>query len=843
MKKSVFLLLLVGILSLAVCYGDNTADNDIFFIHLADIHLCNDSEVKEVFGGTVPPVTTTKKAVNEVINFKPEVVVQTGDIVALADKYDLDTCERWYNLVNETIYVPINKTEAIPFLFAPGNHDPAGIKLKDVDKSDPRYGNGLLLKYLLSDKGKTYYSFDYGKYHFVIIDPEEIKETGYRAVRLPEEQLEWLKEDLKNNSNKYIIICYHQPLGCWVEESRQKFLDVVEKYKGHILLIAGHTHDNRVMDIDGIPEHQGGAVCGDWWQTGKTPDGYPLGYVIYYINDSGVFRFYKAIEKDKQINLLSPRDAVLNSGFIPIEVNVYYKDKTIERITYKIDDGDAKELNDISLINISDNNRKIWWYNAKGYLTINPDMVDNKKHTITIEVISKDGETFSEKFYYKFSNNPIMNISEIIENFNDYYGLFATINGTIKMVAADGNLLAIKDKTGKSILVWAGDCKHDNFSIGDKVILRGVITEYKGTKELKLVKGSDAQIYGHEEVSPIDLPNIETAYKNFTNLEYEYVKTKGVVTAVFGDLVFIQDDTRGIAVWLGEIEHEPIEIGDVVSIAGILMKHKNMIEIAAIKEEDLKIEGSAPVPAPKEITIDEIKDNLGNLVVLKDLTVESVDDKKITVRDNNDKRTTIYCAKAGFDPTKIVEVGDKIDVIGIAYRYKDTYEILPRSENDILDKVITLEKGWNSLSIPHKAHISFSNPENVGTIMTYYKMNWHKVNKLEPLYGYYIYCNNDTYMYIRFIKPGKNEPNVPLQRFVYRGWNLVGVNPGTEDIEGVKLGDFVVSVEDVWIMIIDPESGRVYNKYNIDMNVVLEPYKVYWMFCKEDGLLAGRCTY
>ncbi|AXI25096.1 hypothetical protein CFE53_02570 [Methanofervidicoccus sp. A16] len=815
----------------------------IFFIHLADIHICDDDEVNEVFGGTVPPVTTTEEAVEEVIRFQPEVVVQTGDIVALADRYDLDTDERWYKLVNATIYTPINKTAGIPFLFAPGNHDPAGITLDNVDKSDPRYGDGLLLKYLLSDKGKTYYSYDYGNYHFVVIDPVETEESGYRAVRLPREQLEWLRSDLEKNSDKFIIISYHQPLGSWEDEYYNEFLDIVSQYNGHILLIAGHTHDNRIMTINGVPEHQGGAVCGDWWQTGKTPDGNPIGYTIYYIENGTIYRFYKGIGYTQQINLLSPRDVVLN-GTTPIELNVYYENKTIVNITYKIDnEGTLHPLN-FTLINVT----KTWWYNAKGDVIITPDMLDDRKHNITIIVTAKDGSTFNRTFHYKFSNNTIMKIAEIINdtNFNDYYGLFTTINGTISMVTRNGNLLQIVDDSG-DIIIWAGDCKHDNFTKGQKVILRGQITQFKGTKELKLISGSDVIVYGFENISVrlIVLPNIETAYKNFSALKNKYVEVKGVVTAVFGDLVAIQDDTRGIELWLGEINHGPINLGDVVTVRGQLTTYNNMIEIVVGREEDLIINGSAPIPDPKEITINEIPENLGNLVIVKGLTVESVDDRKIVVSDGTNT-TVLYCKMAGFNPSSIVKVGDKIGVVGIAHLYKQYYEILPRSKEDIIfsttgnGRIITLNKGWNAISIPHRANISFSDPETVTSIITYYNNTWHNKTNLEPLYGYYIYCHNDTYMYIQYITPEK--PTAPPVRDVYKGWNLVGVNPGKNDINGVRVIDFVLPVEDSWIMILDLD-GNLYTKNDNLFNVLLYPYEVYWMYCKEDDMLAGRNLY
>ncbi|WP_456472766.1 metallophosphoesterase family protein, partial [Methanocaldococcus sp.] len=425
-------------------------NGSIFFIHFADIHLCNNSEVNEIFGGTLPPVNITRYAVHEALSYHPNCIISTGDIIALGDSHDLNTDEEWYILVNRTIVTPI-LNNGIPFLFAPGNHDPAAYKLKNVNKSDPRYYNGLMLKYVIKpiikklnisnyeiDRTCNFsninnyhfgYSYNIGNYHFVMIDPVETPESGYRAVELPKAEENWLKSDLENNSNKYIIIAYHQPLGSWDNNSYNRFMNIISKYKGHVLLIAGHTHDNRVLYHNGIPEYQDGAVCGDWWQTGKTPDGYPIGYAIYYIKDGKVYRFYKGINLTKQINLLSPDNVILDKTY-PIELNVYYENHTICNITYKIDNGKEIPLN-ITLINAT----KIYWYHAVGNIT--PTNYDNRNHNITIIVHANDGSSFNKTIVYKFSKSTIMPISEIINdtNFKNYYGRFVTINGTISMVA------------------------------------------------------------------------------------------------------------------------------------------------------------------------------------------------------------------------------------------------------------------------------------------------------------------------------------------------------------------------------------------------------------------------
>ncbi|SNR83924.1 DUF5689 domain-containing protein [Desulfurobacterium atlanticum] len=686
-KKSRLLLVVLSascLLAGAGCSNgvNNEANNETkygeaFFTHFADIHLTNDTEVADVFGGTIPPVTTMKKAVAEVLSMEPEVVVDTGDIVALADSHDLDTDERWFKLVESTIYNPIVDS-GIPFLFAPGNHDQAGIKVNDIDKDDPRYGNGLIFEYIDKDKDTTYYSYDKGNYHFVMLDPEEIPETGYRAVRLPQEQLDWLKEDLEANKDKFIIIAYHQPLGSWEDESYSAFMDIIKPYKGHIAIVAGHTHDNRVIYRDGIPEYQDGAPCGDWWQTGKTPDGNPIGYAVYYIKDGEINRFYKGIGKTKQINLLNPVDVVINEP-VAAEFNVYYENKTVEDVCYTIDNGTPVCFDVKPVVT-----PKITWYHVTG--TITPTVIDNRNHDVEISVRTSDGEFYNRTIVYKFSDNPEMKISEITDdtNFEYYYGRFVTVNATVVTTAYDGNLLTIKDDTG-SIVVWAGDCHHPEFSPGDMIKMRAQVTQFRGTKELKLVSADDVTIYGHQDIASqvTVLNSIAEAYEDYDSLENTIVQATGVVTAKFGNLVFIQDDSEGIAVWLGEASEvaDKLSVGSNVTVSGELTKYNGMVEIVPVNADNVTINGESEVPSPKEITLDEVMDNLGTLVKISNVTVSDVSSSSVTISDGANT-LTIY-DKAGLGISSLVNVGDVVNVTGVIGYYIDKPEIFPRTNSDI----------------------------------------------------------------------------------------------------------------------------------------------------------------
>ncbi|MBW9222415.1 right-handed parallel beta-helix repeat-containing protein, partial [Methanothermococcus sp. SCGC AD-155-C09] len=197
----------------------------------------------------------------------------------------------------------------------------------------------------------------------------------------------------------------------------------------------------------------------------------------------------------------------------------------------------------------------------------------------------------------------------------------------------------------------------------------------------------------------------------------------------------------------------------------------------------------------------------------------------------------IYSITAFLDPNNIINESDESDNnITLSNVEISGFE----NESPTLNnnsEIITLKKGWNTLSIPHRANISFSNPETVGSIITYYDNKWHDKSNLEPLYGYYIYCNNDTQMNVTYITI---EPAAPPARPVFKGWNLVGVNPGKNDTNGVKLIDFILPVEDSWIMILDPKNNNLYTKNDYISSTLLHPYDVYWMYNKENDILPGR---
>jgi hypothetical protein len=70
-------------------------------------------------------------------------------------------------------------------------------------------------KELIFKGEQTYYSFDKGNCHFVILDtymPETYKPGAWSFASLSPEQMDWLREDLPNTDKAHIFVSLHSPL-------------------------------------------------------------------------------------------------------------------------------------------------------------------------------------------------------------------------------------------------------------------------------------------------------------------------------------------------------------------------------------------------------------------------------------------------------------------------------------------------------------------------------------------------------------------------------------------------------------------------------------------------------
>ena len=196
-----------------------------------------------------------------------------------------------------------------------GNHDHSMYYMGDFDT----------VKDYKENIGPTYYSFNIGKVHYVVLDDVECTNSTLDPKRtdgayertydkdghVVSEQLTWLKKDLASvPSGTPLVVTMHIPMftetGTLKFTESQDLLEVLRKYP-EVHLFTAHTHkvyNKDELATDHLFEHNAGAICATWWWTGKlTPgvhigqDGSPGGYTILDIAGTDFKWQYKATGK------------------------------------------------------------------------------------------------------------------------------------------------------------------------------------------------------------------------------------------------------------------------------------------------------------------------------------------------------------------------------------------------------------------------------------------------------------------------------------------------------------------------------------------------------------------
>ena len=172
---------------------------------------------------------------------EPHFVVHNGDMV---QEYP-DNLERFYKSMDESLE-QVQACGVEPYYVA-GNHDIG-------DKPDPiapaSHVSREVLDWYHQRFGKSWYSFDQGDCHFVVLNSQIMNGTLSDAA----EQEAWVEKDLAEHANKRLFIFLHMPPYLFDETepsmghydnlahpARAWLLDLVQVYKVEMLL-AGHVH-------------------------------------------------------------------------------------------------------------------------------------------------------------------------------------------------------------------------------------------------------------------------------------------------------------------------------------------------------------------------------------------------------------------------------------------------------------------------------------------------------------------------------------------------------------------------------------------------------------------------
>jgi hypothetical protein len=191
------------------------------FVQLSDTHIGFNKDANPDVAGTL---TQTIDLVNG-MPVAPALIIHTGDITHLSKPAEFDLAEQLFKRLRTTEMHTV-----------PGEHD-------TTDPAVAEYFN----RFGKASANKGYYSFDHAGVHFVaLINVLEFKAGGLGT--LGEEQLAWVKADLKaRSSSTPIVVFAHMPLWTiyepwgWGTGDAGELLGELRRF-GSVTVLNGHIH-------------------------------------------------------------------------------------------------------------------------------------------------------------------------------------------------------------------------------------------------------------------------------------------------------------------------------------------------------------------------------------------------------------------------------------------------------------------------------------------------------------------------------------------------------------------------------------------------------------------------
>ena len=366
------------------------SDNEHSFLLLADPQTRDEEDLSVMFRETVPDVKKT------LININSENVfgVACGDIM-----YDrLEHYPKYEEAVNKM---------GIPFFQVLGNHDLDLLANTDEESA-------ITFK---KHFGPSYYSFNKGEIHYVILDDVFWLGNSYVGY-IDDIQLKWLERDLQLVSKGSTVVLFaHIPVYCKIHErhdvatpkrsvvvsNRQKLYSLLKPFKSYLL--HGHTHESEYLEDGNSEIHIGGAVCGAWWTGPICREGTPKGYTVYSVKGSDLTWQYKSYGKDFSHQLRIYPKGYHKNYKNAILANVWSADKNW-KVTWMedgIDKGEMKRIIDFDpwayeLYEGVELPQKHTW--VEPYKTDHLFIAEPSKNAkqVTVKAVDRWGNTYEETY-------------------------------------------------------------------------------------------------------------------------------------------------------------------------------------------------------------------------------------------------------------------------------------------------------------------------------------------------------------------------------------------------------------------------------------------------------------
>lgn len=305
----------------------------------------------------------------------------------------------------------------------------------------------------------TYYSFNIGKVHYVVMDDIDCSSydgsTSRNYVKsLSAEQLDWLAKDLSHVAKTTpVVVAMHAQVfypttsGFKIDHdpvNTLRLFDILDGYT--VRFVTGHTHklfnvtpDAPIVDGHNFREYNSGSVCASWWWSGNlTPgihigtDGTPGGYGIWDVTGTDFQCLYKSTGwpeeyQFRSYDLNNVHFSMANVPLMPSDISASVKNAYMQYVNAYPQNNDNEVL-----INI-------WNWNSDWTLSV---VDENRKTLPYTEVWAYDPLHIAALSVKRFNNAGLKSTpSFITDKFTHFF--------KVKADDADTDLvITVKDEFG-----------------------------------------------------------------------------------------------------------------------------------------------------------------------------------------------------------------------------------------------------------------------------------------------------------------------------------------------------------------------------------------------------------
>lgn len=275
----------------ALSFSQEEKIDSLRFIHMTDTHLFSERNAAEGLRKAFRHMRENYQDASFIIN--------SGDVIMDAlEKDRTSTAKQW------ALWEEITETEnAFTMHNCIGNHDVWG----GGSVGEDLYGKEWAVEALKMPS--RYYSFDQGKWRFIMLDSTRINNNGnWYTAHLDEPQFEWLADILSDTpSDKNIMLVSHIPIvsatpyflgesnsekngywhfpHSWMHGDARRISGLLEGFPNVKGAISGHMHMVDRVEFKGVSYLCNGAISGAWWQGAN--NGFEPGYAVVDLLESG----------------------------------------------------------------------------------------------------------------------------------------------------------------------------------------------------------------------------------------------------------------------------------------------------------------------------------------------------------------------------------------------------------------------------------------------------------------------------------------------------------------------------------------------------------------------------